>query len=152
MIGTVLGLLGTILRIHFTIQDINYRNLVGMAVWYIGAGSGSGNPYGIVVATVRVAHSRRSYVTDWLFLPIPSKDCLHCAIPIHARCGAPPRRDDMDPRWCYNHFRCVMPIYMWRGEIGTYMERTVVGYSWIDTHLLIFSNSGVGVELGWRRA
>ncbi|KAG5220609.1 membrane protein [Salix suchowensis] len=32
-------------------QDINYRNLVGMAVWYIGAGSGSGNPYGVVVAT-----------------------------------------------------------------------------------------------------
>ncbi|KAF5376953.1 hypothetical protein D9615_007250 [Tricholomella constricta] len=38
---------GFFVRIAGTILGL----LVGMAVWYIGAGSGNGNPYGIVVAT-----------------------------------------------------------------------------------------------------
>jgi hypothetical protein len=28
----------------------------------------------------------------------------------------------------------------------------VVGYSWIDTHLPVLVSSGVGVEIGWKRA
>ncbi|KAF7311860.1 hypothetical protein MIND_00196700 [Mycena indigotica] len=28
----------------------------------------------------------------------------------------------------------------------------VVGYSWLDTHLVVIGNQGVGISLGWRRA
>jgi hypothetical protein len=28
----------------------------------------------------------------------------------------------------------------------------VVGYSWLDTHFPLISNSGVGIALGWKRA
>lgn len=66
MVGTVLGLLGTIICIHIILQGTDWCNIVGMAVWYIGAGSGSGNPYGIVVATVRFARSLRIYVNDFI--------------------------------------------------------------------------------------
>lgn len=28
----------------------------------------------------------------------------------------------------------------------------VVGYSWLDTHFLLISNTGVGIAIGWKRA
>lgn len=28
----------------------------------------------------------------------------------------------------------------------------VVGYSWLDRHLIVVANQGVGIGIGWRRA
>lgn len=28
----------------------------------------------------------------------------------------------------------------------------VIGYSWVDTHLLVLANQGSGVDVAWRRA
>ncbi|KAF4566563.1 hypothetical protein EYR36_011994 [Pleurotus pulmonarius] len=92
------------------ITGTNRHDPVGMAVWYIGAGSGPGNPYGIVVATT-------VFIAPFLYMRVVA-----------------PIQDAM--------------IWILAGVTIIF----VVGYSWIDTHLLIFSNSGVGVELGWRRA
>jgi hypothetical protein len=41
------------------------------------------------------------------------------------------------------------------GTIGLIVEygfRSVVGYSWINTHLAVIANLGVGVTIGWKRA
>ncbi|KAL1742634.1 hypothetical protein HDZ31DRAFT_42783 [Schizophyllum fasciatum] len=85
--------------------------LLGMAVWYIGAGNGDGNPYGIVAATV-------VFISPFLL----------------ARIAAPPQD---------------MIIYMMTGVTAVF----VVGFSWVDTHILAQpANAGIGVDLGWKRA
>ncbi|KAI5832414.1 hypothetical protein K523DRAFT_344860 [Schizophyllum commune Tattone D] len=85
--------------------------LLGMAVWYIGAGNGDGNPYGIVAATV-------VFISPFLL----------------ARIAVPPQD---------------MIIYMMTGVTAVF----VVGFSWVDTHILAQpANAGIGVELGWKRA
>ncbi|KAJ8703361.1 hypothetical protein PTI98_001988 [Pleurotus ostreatus] len=94
MIGTVLGL------------------LVGMAVWYIGAGSAT-----LLTGCFCLFHRKTVFIAPFLYMRVVA-----------------PLQDAM--------------IWILAGVTIIF----VVGYSWIDTHLLIFSNSGVGVELGWRRA
>lgn len=49
--GYALRLLGTIVGL-----------LIGMAVWYIGSGHGTGNPYAIVVATVSLHRTRAQFI------------------------------------------------------------------------------------------
>ncbi|TFK38741.1 hypothetical protein BDQ12DRAFT_712685 [Crucibulum laeve] len=84
--------------------------LLGMAAWYIGAGRGDGNPYGIVVATTVI-------VAPFLF----------------ARLASPPQQ---------------MMIWVMAGVTVVF----IVGYGWINTHQPVVVSSGVGVELGWKRA
>ncbi|KDQ30176.1 hypothetical protein PLEOSDRAFT_1111192 [Pleurotus ostreatus PC15] len=91
-VGTVLGL------------------LLGMAVWYIGAGSGLGNPYGVVISTT-------VFVAPFLYIRVVG-----------------PMQDAM--------------LWILAGVTIIF----VVGYSWIDSHLEMLTSSGVGVEVGWRRA
>lgn len=97
---------GFVVRLAGTIIGL----LIGMAVWYIGAGSGNGNPYGIVIATT-----------------------VFVAPCFLGRLAAPPQQ-----------------VMLWT-MIGITIV-FVVGYSWINTHLLVISNLGVGVTIGWKRA
>ncbi|KAF4605805.1 hypothetical protein EYR40_004595 [Pleurotus pulmonarius] len=84
--------------------------LLGMAVWYIGAGSGLGNPYGVVISTT-------VFVAPFLYIRVVG-----------------PMQDAM--------------LWILAGVTIIF----VVGYSWIDSHLEMLTSSGVGVEIGWRRA
>ncbi|KAF4566562.1 hypothetical protein EYR36_011993 [Pleurotus pulmonarius] len=84
--------------------------LLGMAVWYIGAGSGLGNPYGVVISTT-------VFVAPFLYIRVVG-----------------PMQDAM--------------LWILAGVTIIF----VVGYSWIDSHLEMLTSSGVGVEVGWRRA
>ncbi|KAG6910622.1 hypothetical protein DXG01_009131 [Tephrocybe rancida] len=98
---------GFFVRIAGTILGL----LVGMAVWYIGAGGlGPGNPYGVVIATT-------AFAAPFLL----------------GRLAAPSQQ---------------MMLWIMTGVTVVF----VVGYSWIDTHLPVLSNAGVGVAVGWKRA
>ncbi|RDB27383.1 Uncharacterized protein C57A7.05 [Hypsizygus marmoreus] len=97
---------GFIVRLAGTVLGL----LVGMAVWYIGAGSGDGNPYGIVIATT-------AFVAPFLL----------------GRLAAPAQQ---------------MMLWTMSGVTVVF----VVGYSWIDTHLPVLVNAGVGVTVSWKRA
>ncbi|KAG6901993.1 hypothetical protein C0995_005793 [Termitomyces sp. Mi166 len=93
---------GYVIRVTGTIAGL----LIGMAAWYIGAGHGPGNPYGITVCTAP------------FFL---------------ARIAAPPQQ---------------LALWIMTGVTLVF----VVGFSWIDEHLPVLSNAGVGVSIGWKRA
>ncbi|KIY48354.1 hypothetical protein FISHEDRAFT_43559 [Fistulina hepatica ATCC 64428] len=86
-----------------------YGLVLGMAFWYIGAGHGTGNPYGVVVATTVLS------------API-----------MFGRIAAPPRQTVI---WLMTGVTIVL----------------IVGYSWIDDHLIQAANVGVGVTVGWKR-
>lgn len=71
---------------------------VGMAVWYIGAGHGDGNPYGIVIATVRaITPSSLSSIL------MASLDGLYCSFPSWPTRSSATANDVMDSSWC--HYR-----------------------------------------------
>lgn len=83
--------------------------VLGMLLWYISAGNGNGNVYGIA-ATMAVA------LLFIVFLRIFSPMTL------------------------------LLPMMML--SVTTIL---IVGYSWIDTHLVVTANSGIGYEVAWRR-
>ncbi|KDN36919.1 hypothetical protein K437DRAFT_47636 [Tilletiaria anomala UBC 951] len=83
--------------------------LIGTAMWYISAGSGSGNVYAYAV------------VGGVAFVPL-----------VFLRLYVPPAM--------------LVPALM----VGV-TALLVFGYSWIDTHLFVTANSGVGIEVFWRR-
>ncbi|KAF8972501.1 hypothetical protein BDZ97DRAFT_1649682 [Flammula alnicola] len=84
--------------------------VIGMGVWYIAAGLGHGNPYGLTVATT-------VFLAPFLF----------------ARIAGPPRQL---PLWIMTAVTIVF----------------VIGYSWINANMFVIANTGVGVNIGWKRA
>ncbi|KAG6849761.1 hypothetical protein H0H93_005443 [Arthromyces matolae] len=120
---------GFVVRIVGTVAGL----LVGMAVWYIGAGNGPGNPYGVVIATNL------------------SSDCLHCAFPTWTACRTPSTNGLVDAFWCYNCIWLVVKVLS-NLFLHPIVVSAVVGFSWVDKHLAVLNNSGVGVEIGWKRA
>ncbi|EPQ51266.1 hypothetical protein GLOTRDRAFT_66016 [Gloeophyllum trabeum ATCC 11539] len=81
----------------------------GLLTWYIGSGSGNGNPYGI-------AASMGVFLVPTVFL------------------------------------RLFAPPATLSGVVtGTVTVALIVGYSWIDGHLPLYGNPGVGWSIAWRR-
>ncbi|CBQ71419.1 conserved hypothetical protein [Sporisorium reilianum SRZ2] len=91
LVGTVVGL------------------LYGAVLWYISAGLGNGNAYGLAAATA-VGFVPLVFVRVWApkMLLLPS-------------------------------IMCSVSVVL------------IVGYSWIDTHLQVTANSGIGIRLAWKR-
>ena len=82
----------------------------GMVIWYIGAGRGHGNPYGLVAASM-------VFTGPFLFVRLISP-------------------------------QAYMPIWMMSGVMSVF----VVGYSWVDEHVIQVANAGFGAALAGRRA
>jgi hypothetical protein len=117
-------LFGVMMRLFGTCVGL----LLGMAVWYISApGLANGNPYAVVVVTVRYIFWRR-----WPNIQLHSQTVFVAPF-LLARIAAPPAQ---------------MMAHM---MIGITIVFTV-GYSWLNTHYAQISNSGVGIALGWKRA
>ena len=120
-----------------------------MAIWYIGAARGHGNPYGIVIATV----SFKFYFTS---------KCLN--LTKFADCSS------FSSSLCSNSWTSNAEIFLehdsnhsdfWLAILNFFVRMTgadvrilfqVVGYSWIDANQGVFGNPGIGVSLGWKRA
>ncbi|KUJ11458.1 uncharacterized protein LY89DRAFT_786387 [Mollisia scopiformis] len=83
--------------------------IVGIVAWYIGAGHGPGNPYGMAAVMVVVI-----VIFMWWRL-----------------------------------FRS--PALMNAGIMMAATAYLVVAYSWINTHMPSYGNSGVGYDIFWRR-
>ncbi|KAI0339296.1 hypothetical protein BDW22DRAFT_1409168 [Trametopsis cervina] len=81
----------------------------GLVTWYIGAGRGSGNPYGLAA------------IVGVVLVPI-----------IFFRLFTPP-----------TYLPGVLLLF------ATWV--LIVGYSWLDTHLVIAGNPGKGWDVAWRR-
>ncbi|KAG6828854.1 hypothetical protein H0H92_006561 [Tricholoma furcatifolium] len=116
---------GFVIRIAGTVAGL----LLGIAVWYIGAGHGDGNHYGIVIATT-------AFVAPFYL----------------ARLAGPPQ---MMMLWVMTgvtivfgkYFGLVVLLFVYIN-----IASTVVGFSWVDTHIAVLVNVGVGVQIGWKRA
>ncbi|EIW75394.1 hypothetical protein CONPUDRAFT_169272 [Coniophora puteana RWD-64-598 SS2] len=106
------------LNIYVSDQLFNYATrllgtfvglIVGLVAWYIGAGRGIGNPYGI-------AASCAVFLAPLMWL----------------RMFAPPK-------------------YLSGVLTGCATFSLIIGYSWIDGHLPMYGNPGIGWSIAWRR-
>jgi hypothetical protein len=87
-------------------------------------------------------------------LCLATADGLCRSVPFWQTCGATAADHVLDDGWSYYCFWFVFSVLRVLSFLVVieYGFRTVVGYSWINTHLPVISNLGVGVTIGWKRA
>jgi hypothetical protein len=118
--------------------------IVGLLVWYIGGWFSRLSPLARLEG-----RSFREWAFPWKCVRDGRKRrCLHCAYHVH-----PAFRSSAVPPGCCSHGSMwwSFPVRFLNPSYPQSTAALIVGYSWVDGHLPVISNVGIGWPVAWKR-